>query len=126
VIFAQLIIYFFVFFLTLYIYKMNLSEQVILLRGMVDTCDKEIKLLERGRKASSARARKSLQNIKATSHSLRKNITTHTKALPVKRRAASALDPASEPEPEPEPVPVPEPETSPAPKKRGRKKKVVV
>ena len=93
---------------------------------MVENCEREIKSLEGGRKASSARARKSLQNIKSTSHSLRKNIMTHTKALPVKRRtaaaeAAAATATAAAPVPVPAPAPAPEP--TPAPKKRGRKKK---
>ena len=66
-------------------------------------------LFEGGRKASSARARKSLQNIKTSCHNNRKQVTEHTKALPTKTRKKP--EPV-EPEPEPvEPVPVvPEPE----------------
>ena len=87
---------------------MSLSESITSLRTMLDTCENEIKSLELGRKASSARARKSLQNIKTASHSLRKEITAHTKSLPVKSRSKKVEvepEPVVEPaEPTPEPV----------------------
>ena len=94
---------------------MSLSESITSLRTMLDTCESEIKSLESGRKASSARARKSLQNIKIGSHALRKEITAHTKSLPTKSRTKKTV--------EPEPV---QPEPTPEPKKRvSRPKKVV-
>ena len=85
---------------------MSLSESITSLRTMLDTCENEIKSLESGRKASSARARKSLQNIKTASHSLRKEITAHTKSLPTKSRTKKVdPEPVVEPaEPTPEPV----------------------
>ena len=46
---------------------------------MLDNAESETKSLEGGRKASSARARKSLQNIKTSCHNLRKAVTQHTK-----------------------------------------------
>ena len=49
---------------------MSLQEQI---NTMLDTAKSEIHSLEGGRKASSARARKSLQQIKT--HSLKKGIT---------------------------------------------------
>ena len=95
---------------------MSLSESITSLRTMLDTCENEIKSLESGRKASSARARKSLQNIKTASHVLRKEITAHTKSLPTKSRTKKTV------EPEPEPV---QPEPTPEPKKRiSRPKKI--
>ena len=65
---------------------MSLSENITTLRSMLDNCEKEIKSLEGGRKASSSRARLSLQQIKKGSQALRKEITNHCKALPTKTR----------------------------------------
>ena len=85
---------------------MSLSESIMSLRTMLDTAENEIKSLELGRKASSARARKSLQNIKTLSHSLRKEITAHTKSLPTKSRTKKVeVEPAEVVEP-PTPKPV--------------------
>jgi hypothetical protein len=79
---------------------MSLSESITSLRTMLDSCASEVKLLENGRKSSSARARKSLQNIKSSCHGLRKQITDHTKALPTKTRVKKDITPAEcEPEP---------------------------
>ena len=97
---------------------MNLSESICGLRSMLDTCETEIKSLEGGRKASSARARKSLQNIKNSCHNLRKAVTIHTKALPTKTRVKK-----DEPEPEPVPEPV-VPEVKPVKPKKVRKTRV--
>ena len=72
---------------------------------MLDTAETEIKSLEMGRKASSARARKSLQNIKTASHVLRKEITAHTKSLPTKSRSKKTVEPVAQIEPVVEPTP---------------------
>jgi hypothetical protein len=104
---------------------MSLSENITSLRTMLDSAEHEIKSLESGRKASASRARLSLQKIKANCHSLRKEITTHTKSLPTKTRVKKVT---VEPEPEPEPEPV-EPVVEEAPAKKVRKsraKKAVV
>jgi TolA-binding protein len=66
---------------------MNLSESITQMRVALDTAEAEIKSLEGGRKAASARARKSLQSIKGEAHTLRKAITTHTKGMPIKSRS---------------------------------------
>jgi len=96
---------------------MNLSGSICGLRSMLDNAEVEIKSLEAGRKASSARARKSLQNIKTSCHNLRKAVTLHTKALPTKTRKKD--------EPEPEPVPEPVvPEVKPVKPKKVRKTRV--
>ena len=68
------------------IYKMSLKEKVNEIRLQLDVTERELASLEGGRKASAARARKSLQLIKSLSHTLRKQIVDYTKALPTKRR----------------------------------------
>ena len=65
---------------------MTLSESITQIRVALDNAEAEIKSLEGGRKASSARARKSLQSIIGDAHALRKAITATTKAMPVKSR----------------------------------------
>jgi hypothetical protein len=79
---------------------MSLSDSITSLRTMLDSAETEIKSLEGGRKASSARARKSLQTIKTSCHGLRKQITDHTKGLPTKARAKKEIIAAVEAEPE--------------------------
>jgi len=65
---------------------MSLSDKITSLRTMLDSTESEIKSLEGGRKASSARARKSLQSIKTECHGLRKGITNHVKSMETKTR----------------------------------------
>ena len=57
------------------------------IRMQLEVAEKEILSLEGGRKASAARARKSLQIIKGLAHTLRKNIVEYSRLLPVKKRA---------------------------------------
>ena len=64
----------------------SLSEQIMLMKNELEAAEREIKSLEGGRKASAARARKSLQSLKNSSHGLRKSIVEHTKSLPTKSR----------------------------------------
>ena len=64
----------------------NLNENISVLRAHLSTAEKELNLLQTGRKASSARARKSLQNIKQISHLLRKEVAEHVKSIPTKKR----------------------------------------
>jgi Tfp pilus assembly protein PilO len=85
---------------------MSLSQSITSLRSMLDTAENEIKSLEGGRKASSARSRLSLQQIKKQSHSLRKDITKFSQALPTKTRVKKVVDEPVTPEPAPEPEPV--------------------
>ena len=104
---------------------MSLSEKITSLRTMLDSAESEIKSLEGGRKASSARARKSLQSIKTECHGLRKGITNHVKSMETKTRVKKTDEPQPvepepvEPEPEEEPMP-----TSPPELKRSRTKKI--
>lgn len=85
----------------------SLQEQITSIRTMLDSAESEIRSLEGGRKASSARARKSLQSIKTNAHTLRKSITETVKSLPTKTRAKKPeLTEAGEAEPTPtEPEP---------------------
>ena len=87
------------------------------IKMQLEVAEKEIASLEGGRKASAARARKSLQIIKGLSHALRKQIVEYSKGLPTKKRAGEV---AAEPE-----VPI-EPEVPKAPKApRKRKEKEI-
>ncbi len=91
---------------------MSLKEKVNEIRLQLDTTEKELVSLEGGRKASAARARKSLQLIKSLSHTLRKQIVDYTKGLPTKHRSPVEV---------PVPVPVEVPEVVAMPKKRKAK-----
>ena len=57
------------------------------IKMQLEVAEKEIASLEVGRKASAARARKSLQIIKGLAHTLRKQIVEFSKGLPTKKRA---------------------------------------
>ena len=71
------------------------------LKSNIDSLESEIKQLQNGRKASASRSRKCLQNIKNQSFNMRKNITTHVKALPTKKRVLKVAETPVEPvEPE--------------------------
>ena len=63
------------------------------IRMQLEVAEKEIASLQGGRKASAARARKSLQIIKGLSHALRKQIVEYSKGLPTKKRAEVAAEP---------------------------------
>ena len=70
---------------------MSLKEKVNEIRLQLDATERELASLEGGRKASAARARKSLQLIKSLSHTLRKQIVDYTKKLPTKRRTPEVI-----------------------------------
>ena len=67
------------------------------IRMQLEVAEKEIASLQGGRKASAARARKSLQIIKGLAHTMRKNIVEFSKGLPTKKRAGE-VEVAAEPE----------------------------
>ena len=80
---------------------MSLTEEFYTLKNNIDLLEKEIQQLSGGRKASASRSRKCLQNIKKQSFDMRKNITTHVKALPTKKRVPKVAEKTVEPvEPE--------------------------
>ena len=62
------------------------------IRMQLEEAEKEIASLEGGRKASAARARKSLQIIKGLSHALRKQIVEYSRSLPTKKRAGEVAE----------------------------------
>ena len=66
------------------------------IKMQLDIAEKEITSLENGRKASAARARKSLQIIKGLAHTLSKNIVEYAKGLPVKTRSGEVPAEAAE------------------------------
>ena len=65
----------------------SLQEQIITMKALLETAETEVNSLQNGRKASSARARKSLQSIKTNAHTLRKSITEAVKSMPTKSRS---------------------------------------
>jgi septal ring factor EnvC (AmiA/AmiB activator) len=67
--------------------QQSLEDQLAILKSYVSNAESELTSLKNGRKASSARARKSLQSIKNQSHTMRKAITSYSKSLPVKTRS---------------------------------------
>ena len=89
------------------------------IRMQLEVAEKEIASLQGGRKASAARARKSLQIIKGLAHTMRKNIVEFSKGLPTKKRAG--VEVAAEPIVATEPIEVPEPKAPKAPRKRKEK-----
>ena len=92
------------------------------IKMQLEVAEREIASLEGGRKASAARARKSLQIIKGLAHTLRKNIVEFSKGLPTKKRAGDEV--AAEPIVPAEPT---EPIAPKAPKrKRATKKETTV
>ena len=80
----------------------NLNEQMNALKAHMDTAEKELASLQGGKKASAARARKALGQIKTLCHLMRKEVVAHVKTMPVKSKKATALVPEPVP-PEPEP-----------------------
>ena len=102
-----------------------LSESINNIRAHLTTAEAELTSLVAGKKASSGRARKSLQQIKQLSHLLRKQIIEHTKALPTRKRTAIVAEeqPAKEPAQAVPLVEEPPAVEEPAPKKKEIKKR---
>jgi hypothetical protein len=65
---------------------MDLERELQTLRTYFDNAEAEIKSLKAGRRAAAPRARKSLQQIKQTSHKIRGDIMNTVKSMPVKSR----------------------------------------
>ena len=87
---------------------MSLNESINEIKTHILVAESELNSLVAGKKASAGRTRKSLQQIKKLSHSLRKAIVEFTKTLPVKKRALSpkieeskAIEPVVETKAEP-------------------------
>ena len=65
---------------------MDLERELQTLRTYFETAENEIKSLKAGRRAAAPRARRSLQQIKQTSHKMRSDIMNTVKSMPVKSR----------------------------------------
>jgi hypothetical protein len=65
----------------------SLNDSIVGMQGMLDNAKLEITSFDSGNKSAAARARKSLQNIKSASHTMRKDIMSKAKTIPVKPRA---------------------------------------
>jgi hypothetical protein len=103
---------------------MVLNEKLFLLNGYFDTLKTEVSLMENGRKASGARARKLALVMKKEFHELRKEISETLKAMPVKKKGVASK--TEDVNSQTEDILVSETETVPVdiiPKKRGPKKK---
>jgi hypothetical protein len=70
---------------------MSLIDSITSLRTQLDNAESEILSLSGGKKASAARARKSLQTIKSSCHTMRKSITDHTKGMVTKPRVKKEI-----------------------------------
>ena len=104
---------------------MSLKVQVATIRTHLDQVETHVTALEdRKIKASSAKGRLALQNIKREAQLLRQNISAFHKELPTKTRQPVDTPDESSPEPnevEPEPTPVPVEQ-----KKRSRRVKTTL
>jgi hypothetical protein len=107
----------------------SLSDQVVLMKQNLSEVEEHLNKLQGGRKASSAKARASLMKLKRDSHSLRGDIMTYTKGMPVKIRAKKAdigIEEARRLQSIPEEEPVPLVEEKPKRVRKARAKKVAV
>ena len=90
----------------------SLTDNFAALKSHLANLENELADLQKGRKASSTRARKLLQTLKNTSHMMRKQIVEHVKTLPVKARVRGPVQAVEVPQVQaedlnqPEPVPV--------------------
>jgi len=64
----------------------DIEDQIVVLRNYLDTAEQEVKSLKGGRKASSARSRKALMELKRGSHELRKSVMQFQRDLPTKSK----------------------------------------
>jgi hypothetical protein len=69
---------------------MSLTDQLCQIKNSIAEAERELTLLNSGRKVSASRARKQLQNVKNQSQLLRKAVIAHTKELPTKKRPVKA------------------------------------
>ena len=97
----------------------TLAENLTSLKSHVSTLETELADLQKGRKALAARARKLLQTLKVTSHTMRKQVVEHVKSLPTKTKTKIVV--VAVPEPVVEPVVEAVPEVI-QPKKRTKRK----
>ena len=72
---------------------LDIETQCVVLRNYLDTAEQEVKQLKCGRKASSARSRKALMELKKGSHELRKSVMQFQRELPVKSKTKKVEEP---------------------------------
>ena len=72
---------------------MTVAENLAILKTHLMSLEGELAELQSGKKASGARSRKILQNIKVTAHEMRKQVVAHVKSLPVKTKAKKVIEP---------------------------------
>ena len=65
----------------------SIADQLALIKNTINEAEKELVLLQSGRKVCASRARKQLQNIKTQSQGLRKTVVLYSKDLPTKKRS---------------------------------------
>ena len=71
----------------------KLSQSIAELKTLIGQCETELTSLQAGRKASAARVRSSLQQIKTLSHKMRGDIMIYTRELPTKTRTKKNIEP---------------------------------
>ena len=97
---------------------MTLNDKLIQMQANLESAKTHIADLEKGRKASSSKARSELMKVKKMSHDLRKQCIVSQKSIPVKSRVKvtpTTSEPISIPVPE---VIAPVPETPEVPETR--------
>ena len=95
----------------------DLEDRIVVLRNYLDTAEQEVKSLKGGRKASSARSRKALMELKRGSHELRKSVMQFQRDLPTKSKPkADPIEVVEETLPPPPELKREESEASPKPK----------
>ena len=80
----------------------SLSENMNALKAHMANAERELASLHSGKKASSARARKALGQIKTLCHLMRKGVIEHVRTMPVKSKSkkvvAEVVGPVEQPE----------------------------
>lgn len=71
----------------------NLNEQLASLKSHIASIEHEHTQLQGGKKAASARMRKSLMNLKNQAHVMRSSTSMYVKELPTKTKVAKKIEP---------------------------------
>ena len=71
----------------------DLNQKIAELKTLIGQAEVELLSLQSGKKASAPRVRASLQKIKTLSHSMRSDVMTFTKSLPVNSRVKKTVEP---------------------------------
>ena len=71
---------------------MSLQDQLASLKSNLEIAERELNLLNSGRKSSAPRLRKSLMDLKKSSHAMRASTTLYAKELPTKTRTKKVVE----------------------------------